>query len=1078
MTHRAPSHTHSGFAVLRTPLLPLSAWRELTAQHAPPPEDEAELAAWLKQNDHDTEREMLQVIEQPAVGEAMYLASPSALEACAAWRRGERGQRALGSRAAVLRYLTRLCSRCTPFGLFAGWTLLDVAQRSRLTLGPLSSYRTHTRLDSAVLESLRLQLEREPTLKSALRWRPNPSLYRVGDELRYIEARALPGGLRDNAAVSVASTSALLVALEAAHGPNGATRDELARSICRSEPDIAFVDAGAFVDALVEQQLLWSELAPSATGAPAMAALSRKLAKLPQGAAIAAALNRLDNGCQELDALPLGRAPASYPDATLAGVVPDVGPTSSTFQVDLLKPAAAELGVAVIHEVERCMQALWLLQPQGTLPLDRFRRAFQARYGDRPVRLAEALDEETGVGYDAETRVTAPPAGLLEGMVWRRPSSEGDEPVGPRHRLLLAKYAEALSRGARSIRLELTELEGLPQHAKPPLPDGISVLCELYASSLEAVDAGELTLLIRGFAGPSGSSLFGRFCHGDAKLEKRVRQHMTREQALAGDRVLAEVAHLPQTRLGNLVGRPRLRAHQINYLSLDEARADDLGIEDLWLKVEAGHVKLYSEKLTREVLPRLACAHAVSPFDLPIYRFLEAFASQGHTTQMAFDWGPLRSAPFLPRVVIGRSIVAEATWNLDVERWRALAGQPRVPRFQQLQGLRRELELPRIVLACSGDQRLLVDFENGLSVDTLFDAIRSGEISQLREALLADEQLCVEGPEGRFVNELAIPLIRREPPPDDVLAAPVRPRLPSCSTVHKYPPGSEWLSLKLYTGPVTAERLLLDRLWPVVSELQAAGRIDRWFFLRYADPQPHLRMRLHAASAELVGQVLQHVSQAVAGPLERDLLHAVHLDTYEPEVERYGGPRFIAWAERIFWADSELVVSTLGELTVSDEDDDEARWRHCCLGLHALLVDLGFELEARAELTEAARAGYRRELVDHPAFEDQIARRFRNERAWLDGLARGSEAPPGSPMSARTSLLTAAAQELRRLAAEDALGTSPSDVAFSFLHMHANRMLRSDQRVQELVLLDLLCRTYRSQLARKRHDRTAQAGVR
>ncbi|HKY34928.1 MAG TPA: lantibiotic dehydratase [Polyangiaceae bacterium] len=177
----------------------------------------------------------------------------------------------------------------------------------------MSSYRTHTRPDSAVLESLRLQLEREPTLKSALRWRPNPSLYRVGDELRYIEARALPGGLRDNAAVSVASTSALLAALEAAHGPHGATRDELARSICQSEPDIAFVDAGAFVDALVEQQLLWSELAPSATGAPAMAALSRKLAKLPQGAAIAAALNKLDNGCQELDALPLGQGASLVP---------------------------------------------------------------------------------------------------------------------------------------------------------------------------------------------------------------------------------------------------------------------------------------------------------------------------------------------------------------------------------------------------------------------------------------------------------------------------------------------------------------------------------------------------------------------------------------------------------------------------------------------------------------------------------------------------------------------------------------------------------------------------------------------
>lgn len=43
-----------------------------------------------------------------------------------------------------------------------------------------------------------------------------------------------------------------------------------------------------------------------------------------------------------------------------------------------------------------------------------------------------------------------------------------------------------------------------------------------------------------------------------------------------------------------------------------------------------------------------------------------------------------------------------------------------------------------------------------------------------------------------------------------------------------------------------------------------------------------------------------------------------------------------------------------------------------------------------------------------------------------------------------------------------------SDLAAAFLHMHANRILRSDQRQQELVLYDFLSRHYASGLARQR----------
>jgi len=63
--------------------------------------------------------------------------------------------------------------------------------------------------------------------------------------------------------------------------------------------------------------------------------------------------------------------------------------------------------------------------------------------------------------------------------------------------------------------------------------------------------------------------------------------------------------------------------------------------------------------------------------------------------------------------------------------------------------------------------------------------------------------------------------------------------------------------------------------------------------------------------------------------------------------------------------------------------------------------------------------------------------------------------------------LAPAAQELRALADAARLSVDISELAMSLAHMHVNRMLRSAQRAQELVLYELLGRAYSSQAARR-----------
>jgi hypothetical protein len=59
------------------------------------------------------------------------------------------------------------------------------------------------------------------------------------------------------------------------------------------------------------------------------------------------------------------------------------------------------------------------------------------------------------------------------------------------------------------------------------------------------------------------------------------------------------------------------------------------------------------------------------------------------------------------------------------------------------------------------------------------------------------------------------------------------------------------------------------------------------------------------------------------------------------------------------------------------------------------------------------------------------------------------------------------AAELRDLSRRGRLSTSVPEFAMGCAHMHVNRLLRSAQRAQELVLYELLHRYYSSQTARR-----------
>jgi thiopeptide-type bacteriocin biosynthesis protein len=198
----------------------------------------------------------------------------------------------------------------------------------------------------------------------------------------------------------------------------------------------------------------------------------------------------------------------------------------------------------------------------------------------------------------------------------------------------------------------------------------------------------------------------------------------------------------------------------------------------------------------------------------------------------------------------------------------------------------------------------------------------------------------------------------------------------------------------------------------------------------------------------------------------------LQLDTYEREVERYGGPVGIDLAERLFWADSACVVDILGML--DGDAGNDARWRLALRGIDQLLDDLGFDLAARLAIMRRVRDGFAREhrVETSVGFQRGLGDRYRKERiplaALLDRAADAdSDLAPGlERIAARSTANAPILAELRAAEQRGQLTAPIVELVPSYIHMHVNRLIRSAQRAHELVLYDLLVRLYESQAAR------------
>ncbi|MEV4433184.1 lantibiotic dehydratase [Streptomyces sp. NPDC049585] len=996
--------------------------------------------------------------------EAVSLASPSLHRTLDAVLAGEpvRPKQLRRAVRALARYRLRMSGRATPFGTMAGVAAIGFAEEpGAAAVGWGEDHRKAVRPDMGWLTEVVARLEREPAVLRPLRVTANDLCFLRGDRLVVPYVPAPGAGARPAAQeVSVRAGAVVLHVLRRTALP--VRFGELADELLAAHPGVPAATVERLLVDLIGAEVLLTELRPPLDGADPLGHVldlltgrGRSTASLPGPvAALAAELSAVEKDLRTYAAAPLGHG-LDARDAACRRMAA-LHPSDHLLQVDLGLDVDVRLPPAVRAEAERAAETLWRLAAArpGPAHLRQYHLDFLERYGaGRAVPLKELLDPDTGLGGPAGYRLPASP---------REPAQDSFDLE--QDRLLTELAQEASMGGEREIVLDDVLVERLAAGSgsapTPVPPPSFEILAQLLADTPRALADGDFRLVVTGGARTAGAHA-GRFgCvlgADDARFGALVRQ-------VPGTVAGAVTAQMrfppPRGATANVALVPR---HLPLTLTLgafaDRTDGTDLGVSDLAVVADVHRLAVVAPRLGKEVVPVVPSMLATVWHAPNAARFLHEVTQNGFPAWPRWRWGAADSLPYLPRVRHGRTVLAPARWRPTDPALQDRATAPGAWE-RHFDAWRSRWRVPDRVESVNGDNRVALDLRRPFHRALLRDEWLRRPGGVLQElptdcgpgfGWLADD---VDS-SGR-VNEIAFPMIRAAAPAH----GPVRPvPVPEPRRTRvAHSPGSQWMYAKVYCSAERQDEILARRL-PRLLEGLDGSEADRWFYLRYRDPDPHLRLRFQGDPAVLAGSLLPRLGAWADGLAAEGLGGRLVLDTYEPELERYGGPAAATAAERAFHADSLACREQVGLLAGGEVDLDRT-----------VLTALGHvDLACRVAGTEEGI----RYLLDRPApagaaepsrAAKDLARELVDP---LGGWQQVRALPGGAKLLAcwerRAPALSAYGAVLRELGA----GTGPLG---SLLHMHHNRLTGIDRAAEErsfaLATVALRSRASRRQAAR------------
>lgn len=715
--------------VLRTPLFPLSAYHKVIENYT------SEKAAAFYKN--------------PIVREAIHLASPELQKQLDKWAFDSSSLSSEKKEAlelTFLKYVARMSSRCTPFGLFAGCSVGKLDSETIITIASLDKHKRFTQFDMQYWVAMLQDMAKRDETALHLNYFPNSSIYEIGDFYRFIEYKYL--NTKREHRISALRKSDLLEEI-IIKAKSGISINEMISFLADDNSEKE--QAKAFIFKLIDFQFLISELDAVVTGNNELKRIIDIFTSIPSFNKETELFKSLNTKLSDLD---ITLFPAEEAYKKIKETIEKIGTgyeEKYLFQTDLnITALTNNLNKKIPQKVLRAIQFLNGTQKLKEFQnLENFKKAFIQRYESKELSLNTVLDTETGIGY-LQNHEMNDSHEILENFSFKpKQIAKKNQVWTSLDFILQKKLHDCIFKGEEKIVLSEKDFPDFDLNFKDA-PVTFSAIIELF---------NEEQIAITSAGNVSAAKLLGRFCTGNNEIHELTKQIIKKENEFHHNKILAEVVHIPESRIGNILKRPVFRKHEISYLCKPGVdQENNLDLEDLYVSVKSDRIVLRSKKHNKEIVPCLSNAHNFSSGNsLPIYHFLCDLGLQNTKPVYSFNWGILEPQyDFLPRVIYNEIILCKTKWrvkNTEIKSFYSIDENKKTEAFLKW---RLERNIPRFANWVNFDNTLLFDFESPICIELFLKSIKQKEVFFLEEFLFPEKSVVVNNAGDYFSNQIIL----------------------------------------------------------------------------------------------------------------------------------------------------------------------------------------------------------------------------------------------------------------------------------------------------------------------------------
>lgn len=277
-------------------------------------------------------------------------------------------------------------------------------------------------------------------------------------------------------------------------------------------------------------------------------------------------------------------------------------------------------------------------------------------------------------------------------------------------------------------------------------------------------------------------------------------------------------------------------------------------------------------------------------------------------------------------------------------------------------------------------------------------------------------------------------------------------------------PGDDWIYFKIYSGSIMADWIIINKLFPLIKKMLEYKFIEKFFFIRYYDPDFHIRIRFLLSNNNYFCNIIEIVNNALKPIIDKQYAWKIQLDTYQREIERYN-PYLIEEIESLFYIDSVYIMQIIRQIDLIK--DEKYRWMIALFLNDKLLSDFNFTIKQKKDLMTSISEALKVEFGFNQFNSKQFNIKYRANKFTIESILNNNTIDDYFKVLAklvcnRSIKMKPIISNIQHVSIIKRLNIQ--NYVENYIHMTMNRLFIKDARMYELIIYDFMKRYYTSKI--------------